>query len=172
MMPARPNHRIDAGQVNGGRAMDVTVVRHGTAEDRAATDADRALTPVGRAEAGRAGERVASLNPPADLVISSPYLRARQTAEAVAGRVGLTGTVALDEALVPDAPASGVAALLARYPHHRHVVLVAHEPILSAVCALLTGKPVGGLRRAEILSMRNNAGTDVHPGQFTLRFRG
>lgn len=156
--------------------MDVTVVRHGTAEDRAASDAERALTPVGRAEAERAGERVAALDPPADAIISSPYLRALQTAEAVAGHLGLAGTVAVDDALTPDEPASGVRDLLARYAQHRHVVLVAHEPILSAACALLSGKPVAGLRRAEILSMRNNAGPphrdDVRAGQFTIRFRG
>ena len=156
--------------------MDVTVVRHGTAEDQAPTDAQRALTPLGWAEADRAGERLAQLGPPPDAIVSSPYLRALQTAEAVAARLGLAGTVETDGALTPDEPPSGVRELLARYAQRRHVVLVAHEPILSAACALLTGKPVGGLRRAEILSMQNSAGphgfTDVRAGQFTIRFRG
>jgi len=153
--------------------MDVTVVRHGTAEDRAPTDAARALTPVGRAEAARAAERLAALEPRADAIVSSPYLRALQTAEALAGPLGLAGTVAVEEALVPDASPGGVRDLLVRYAKHRHVVLVAHEPILSAACALLTGQPVAGLRRAEILSMRNNAGSpDARPGQFSIRFRG
>jgi phosphohistidine phosphatase len=152
--------------------MDVTVIRHGTAEDRASTDAARALTPIGRAEADRAGERVASLDPPPDAIVSSPYLRALQTAEAVGGHLDLDGTIALDEALVPDAPPSGVLGLLARYRDHRHVVLVAHEPILSGLCSLLTGKAVSGLRRAEILSMRMKAGAHPSAGQFTLRFRG
>jgi len=152
--------------------MDVTVVRHGTAEDRAPTDAARALTPVGRAEAVRAAERVLALQPQADAILSSPYLRALQTAEAVAGALGLAGTVTVDEALVPDAPPAGVRELLARYAERQHVVLVAHEPILSAFCALLTGSPVAGLRRAEILSMRNNAGSDLRGGQFSIRFRG
>ena len=151
--------------------MDVTVIRHGTAEDRAATDAARELTPVGRAEAERAGERVAALDPPPDAIVSSPYLRALQTAEAVAGHLGLAGTVTLDEALVPDAPPSGVRELLARLSDRRHVVLVSHEPILSAACALLTGQLVAGLRRAEILSMRNNTGSDVRTSPFILRFR-
>ena len=153
--------------------MAETVVRHGAAEDRAPTDGARALTAVGRAEAERAAQRVASLEPRADAIVSSPYLRALQTAEVVAGPLGLAGTVAVDEALLPDAPASGVRELLVRYAQHRHVVLVAHEPILSAVCALLTGQPVAGLRRAEILSMRDNASSpEARTGQFSLRFRG
>jgi len=153
--------------------MDVTVVRHGTAEDRAPTDAARALTPVGRAEAARAAERLAALEPRADAIVSSPYLRALQTAEALAGPLGLAGTVVVEEALIPDASPAGVRDLLVRYAGHRHLVLVAHEPILSAACALLTGQPVAGLRRAEILSMRNNAGPpEARTGQFSIRFRG
>lgn len=153
--------------------MDVTVIRHGTAEDRAPTDAERALTPVGRAEAERAGQRLAGLDPPPDAVVSSPYLRALQTAELVAGHVGLGGTLTTDERLVPDAAPAGVLRLLSRYAGHRHVVLVAHEPILSSACALLTGQSVPGLRRAEILSMRtHDDGADVRAGGFTLRFRG
>jgi phosphohistidine phosphatase len=151
--------------------MDVTVIRHGTAEDRAPSDADRALTPSGRAEAERAADRVAQTDPPPDSIVSSPYLRARQTAEVVAARVGLAGQIELDAALVPDAPPAGVRDLLARLSDRRHVVLVAHEPILSAACALLLGKPVLGLRRAEILSMRNSAGSDIKANDFALRFR-
>ncbi len=152
--------------------MDVTVIRHGTAEDHASSDADRALTPAGRLESVRAGERVAGLDPPPDAIVSSPYLRARQTAQAVAARVGLVGEIELDEALVPDAPPAGVWELLARLSYRRHVVLVAHEPILSSACALLLGKPVSGLSRAEILSMRNMGGSLGHGGDFALRFRG
>jgi len=152
--------------------MNVTVVRHGTAEDRAPTDAQRALTPIGRAEAERAGERLAALDPPPDVIVSSPYLRALQTAEAVAGHLGLAGTVTVDDALTPDEPPAGVRDLLARYAQSRHVVLVAHEPILSAACGLLTGHHVAGLRRAEILSMRISAGADVRSGRFAIRFRG
>ncbi|HEY4184950.1 MAG TPA: phosphohistidine phosphatase SixA [Polyangia bacterium] len=151
--------------------MDVTVIRHGTAEDRAPSDAERALTATGQAEAARAGERVAQTAPPPDLIVSSPYLRARQTADAVAARVGLAGQVELDEALVPEASPEGVRELLSRLTARHHVVLVAHEPILSAVCGLLLGRSVHGLRRAEILSMQSGDGPDVRPGGFTFRFR-
>lgn len=151
--------------------MDVTVIRHGTAQDRAPSDADRALTATGEAEAARAGERVAQTDPPPDLIVSSPYLRARQTAEAVAARVGLTGQVELDEALVPESPPEGVWELLSRVTGRRHVVLVAHEPILSAVCGLLLGRSVPSLRRAEILSMQSGEGSEIRAGGFTFRFR-
>jgi phosphohistidine phosphatase len=151
--------------------MDVTVIRHGSAEDRAATDFDRALTARGRAEAAAAGERLASLPTRPDCVISSPLLRARQTAEVVARRIGFSGSIDSDDALVPDAPPSGVRDLLARLGERRHVVLIAHEPILSAACSLLTGTPVPSLRKAEVVSMTGLSTTVAESGGFAIRFR-
>jgi phosphohistidine phosphatase len=159
--------------------MDVTVIRHGTAEDRAATDADRALTPRGRAEVAAAGDRLASRGgTPPDSIIASPLLRARQSAEVVARRVGFTAPIQIDEALVPDAEPAGVRDLLARLGERRHVVLVAHEPILSAVCSLLTGTVVSGLHKAEIVSMTTEQVGALGPvagsggqGPFAIRFR-
>jgi len=162
--------------------MRVTVIRHGTAEDRAATDADRALTPRGRDEVAAAADRLAGLaGEPPDCIVASPLLRARQSAEIVARRMGFTGALQIDDALVPDAEPAGVWDLVAGLGARRHVVLVAHEPILSAVCALLTGAVVSSLRKAEVVSMTTSradpagpagdAGASGGPGQFAIRFR-
>ena len=155
--------------------MEVTVIRHGTAEDRARTDAERALTPSGRREAQRAGERLAKSTTPADSIIASPYLRARQTADLVAECLGFRDEVAVDEALCPDASPAGVRVLLASLTGRRHVILVAHEPILSATCELLLGKPVPSLGRAEVLSMGTPGAHSFQPGNFPsdfeIRFR-
>jgi len=159
--------------------MDVTVIRHGTAEDRAPSDAARALTPRGQVEVAAAGDRLAALaGMPPDSFIASPLLRARQTAEVVARRVGFTGPIQIDEALVPDAEPSGVRDLLVRLGDRRHVVLVAHEPILSAVCSLLTGTVVSSLHKGEIVSMTTDRGNGAGSGsgsggagRFAIRFR-
>ena len=153
--------------------MDVTVIRHGTAEDRAATDAERALTPGGRAEVAAAGDRLVGLGAaPPDSIIASPLLRARQSAEVVARCVGFSGPIQVDEALVPDAEPAGVRELLVRLGERRHVVLVAHEPILSAACSLLTGTVVSSLRKAELVSMTDErSGGSSGAGRFAIRFR-
>jgi len=158
--------------------MDVTVIRHGTAEDRAVTDADRALTPRGRAEVAAAADRLVGLGgAPPDSIVASPLLRARQSAEVVARRVGFTGPIQIDDALVPDAEPAGVWELLVGLGERRHVVLVAHEPILSAVCSLLTRTVVSSLHKAEVVWMTTdrteaNAGTDSGGrGRFAIRFR-
>jgi phosphohistidine phosphatase len=152
--------------------MDVTLIRHGTAEDHATNDFERALTAGGRAEAERAADRLVGITPPPDSIISSPLVRARQSAELVARRLGFPEPITIDAALVPDAPATGVRDLLAGLGERRHVVLVGHEPILSAACALLTGGPVSGLRRAEVVSMRSAEPPAGRDHQFAIRFRG
>lgn len=151
--------------------MDVTVIRHGSAEDRAATDFERALTARGRAEAEAAGDRLARSLPPPDSIVSSPLVRARQSAEIVARRIGFTGPIDLDDSLVPDAAPAGVRDLVARLGELRHVVLVAHEPILSEACSLLTGDPVTSLRKAEVVSMTGAPAKDGKNGGFAIRFR-
>lgn len=151
--------------------MDITVIRHGSAEDRAATDFERALTVRGRAEAEAAGDRLAGSLTSPDSIVSSPLLRARQSAEIVARRIGFAGPIDLDDALVPDAAPEGVRDLVARLGERRHVVLVAHEPILSAACSLLTGLPVPSLRKAEVVSMTGTPAKDGRSGGFAIRFR-
>jgi len=151
--------------------MEVTVVRHGTAEDRARSDAERALTAVGRDESERAGDRVAAAGTPVDSIIASPYLRARQTAALVAERLGFQGPIVIDEALCPEASPAVVRDLLASLSGRRHVILVAHEPILSGVCELLLRKTVAPLGRAEVLSMGTSIPHSFDPGDFELRFR-
>jgi phosphohistidine phosphatase len=151
--------------------MDLTVIRHGTAEDRASRDADRPLTSAGREEARQAGARLAQLASPPDLIIASPYARALETARLVARALGYPGEVTVDPALTPDASPEGVRALLAGLGHHDHVLLVAHEPLLSATCALLLGIAFPPLGRAEIVGMRRPGAEDPRSGHFTLRFR-
>lgn len=151
--------------------MDVTLIRHGTAQDRAATDAARALTPRGEAEARQTGVRLAKLEPAPDEIVSSPYRRALETARLIAEVLGFAGDLVVDEALIPDAPPSGVRDLLGRLSDRRHVVLVAHEPLLSGTCQLLLGIPFSGLGRAEMVALRKSTPGLPHGSDFTLRFR-
>jgi phosphohistidine phosphatase len=64
--------------------MDLYILRHADAVDRAPSDAQRQLTPKGLAQANRVA---AFLKPPdrrPDIVVTSPFIRARQTAAAIA----------------------------------------------------------------------------------------
>jgi phosphohistidine phosphatase SixA len=111
------------------------VVRHAEAAP-GEPDELRPLTAGGRAVARELGETLARERP--DAVLSSPLLRARETAEQIARAAGLEPEP--DERLAPGADADGVRAAAAG--KGETVVVVAHQPDCSAIVLDLIGREV------------------------------
>jgi phosphohistidine phosphatase len=147
----------------------VTLIRHGEAGDDAPRDELRSLTLRGRAAVVRVGRALRRRGGDFTLVISSPFVRALQTAEIVAAGVGYDGRLLVNEALVPDGRVSRLVTLLASLSMDDSVALVAHEPILSALAGQLLGQDrFPALRKAEVLRLRLPEGPG-HPAE--LRWR-
>lgn len=135
--------------------MRVTLIRHAEAGDDAPRDESRALTVRGRADARRLGRALARRGVRFTLLVTSPLVRAVQTAEIVAAATGYRGRMPANDVLTPEAAAADVVALLETLADEKSVALVAHEPILSAVAAALTRKGRHpALRKAEALRIR------------------
>jgi phosphohistidine phosphatase len=135
--------------------MRVTLIRHAEAGDDAPRDEARTLTLRGRADAWRVGRALAARGIQFSLVVSSPLVRAVQTAEIVAAAVEHPGRVLASDLILPEASAARVVAFLKSLADQRSVALVAHEPILSAVAAALTQEPRHpALRKGEALRIR------------------
>jgi phosphohistidine phosphatase len=133
----------------------VTLIRHAEAGDDAPRDESRALTARGRADARRLGRALARRGVRFTAIVTSPLVRAVQTAEIVAAATEFRGRMPATDVLVPEASAGDVVALLAKIADEKSVALVAHEPILSAVAAALTRKGrYPALRKAEALRIR------------------
>ena len=115
--------------------MRVIVVRHAKAAPGEPDDA-RPLTEQGREAARLLGDLLAEREPEA--VVSSPFLRARETAEAIAAAAGLVAAV--DEHLAPGADADDLRAAVAG--RGETVVTVGHEPDCSEIVLELTGRAV------------------------------
>ena len=111
--------------------MRLLIVRHAEA---APGDPDelRSLTPAGREQAQRLGETLRAGGLKADAVLSSPLLRARETARGL----GL-GEPVVDERLAPGASASDMCD--AARSRGETVVVVGHQPDCSRAVAELTG---------------------------------
>jgi phosphohistidine phosphatase len=124
--------------------MQLFVMRHGEAGWDAASDADRSLTPMG-AVAVRAMLMVHKDQlKGVSAVVSSPYLRARQTA-ALAAEVLSVPTLLPDAALVPESSVGDALVQLEQLPW-QGLLLVAHQPLLGNLIAALV---TGGARYAE-----------------------
>jgi phosphohistidine phosphatase len=123
--------------------MEIWLLRHAAAEDRSASgrDADRTLTEDGRRRAREVARGLAALEPGIELVLTSPFARARQTAEPVARALKLSGGLKETAALEPDADPDDILAEV-RAEKVESVLLVGHEPHLGALLGrLVAGRP-------------------------------
>ena len=127
--------------------MRLFLVRHAEAAP-GEPDELRPLTAAGRGVARDLGERLATEHP--DAVVSSPLLRARETAEQIARAAGLTPEA--DERLAPGATAEDLKAAVAG--RGDIVVAIGHQPDCSAILLVLTGRELdfapGAMHEAQL----------------------
>ena len=121
-------------------ATELYLLRHahaGDPEGWTGDDAARPLSSKGEGQAERLGAFLAGVGFRPDAIVSSPKLRARQTAETVAGKLGLE--VRLDERLGGGVDGEAVDAILADIGSPERVVLVGHDPDFSELLGALVG---------------------------------
>lgn len=126
-----------------GRRLPLLVMRHGPAEALTAKhgrDADRRLTPQGRARTERACAALSRLLPPLERIYTSPYLRASETAELLAAALEVPAPT-VTPLLAPGFERARLAQMLAE-GGGSGVAIVAHEPDLSEFIAWLSGARV------------------------------
>jgi phosphohistidine phosphatase len=122
--------------------MELFLMRHGLAVERGTRgfedDAARPLTSKGRRQVRKVAAAIKELERDFDLVLSSPFLRAKQTAEIVAGKLKLKKRLKFSNALAPGGMATVLLRQLGREkPAPQKVLLVGHEPDLSRLTSLL-----------------------------------
>lgn len=119
--------------------MKLWILRHGEAEPRKTTDAERALTPHGRKEARAAGQSLAKHVGSRLTVLVSPYVRAQQTAAAVLHELNADADavelITVDWCTPEDDPAAALEHLELRA--ESEILLVSHMPLVSALTGLL-----------------------------------
>jgi len=126
-------------------------------------DFARPLTPKGRRQLRKTAAAVGKLSRDFDLILASPLLRAKQTAEIVAAELKLKKRLKYSNALAPG----GLPAVLLRQlgrvkPAPEKILLVGHEPDLSRlISVLVTGSlrlqlafKKGGLCKLEVETLR------------------
>jgi phosphohistidine phosphatase len=137
------------------------IMRHGPAEDRAATgrDADRSLTPEGRAVVRRMAGELRDARP-AELprIVTSPLTRARETAELVRDTAYPDATIDLDDSLGIGGTLHGGAMGLVRrlVAAGSDAMIVGHQPTLGELLAELSasaGARLPGFSTAMIVEL-------------------
>ena len=116
--------------------MQLVIVRHAEAAP-GEPDELRPLTPRGREDARALGRKLREEGVRPDAIVSSPLLRALETARELAREVG--AEAGPDERLEPGATAEDVRAAVAG--RGDTVVVVGHQPDCGRITASLTGGP-------------------------------
>jgi phosphohistidine phosphatase len=148
--------------------MNLYLLRHGLAVDRDATaytkDAARPLTPKGERKLWQVAEAIEALEISFDLILSSPYRRARQTADIIAEAGNARKRLEFSDSLTPAGSTKAlIAGLTERDPVPEEVLLVGHEPYLSELISLLVAGDAGaavvmkkgGLCKLSIASLKH-----------------
>lgn len=159
--------------------MDLYLVRHAVAykrdHGRWPNDADRPLTPEGEEEFRAAARGLESIVPGVELLLSSPYVRAWQTAGILEKETSWPAPRVLP-ALEPEVPPHkltlALATALATYGEAETVALVGHRPSMHELAAyLLSGSENGlnvGLKKGGAACIRFQGAPE--PGAGKLRW--
>lgn len=137
--------------------MQLLFLRHGPAESKAAwagEDEDRPLTDQGRLLVGDLGCSLSRLKAFPEVVLTSPYLRARQTAEIVGECLGAPESVEIDKRLAPGFGLKQLEKVVHDHAGAGTIMLVGHDPDFSDLVRTITGGRLsirkGGLAQVEI----------------------
>ncbi len=121
------------------------LLRHGIAEEHGSrpSDAERHLVPEGKEKTKEVMKSLARMKYPSpDLVISSPLIRAKETAEIATMYFAPDSDYKISDAIRPMSEVTDTMALVEEHIRtYRNIMLVGHEPHLSSLGSALLGLP-------------------------------
>lgn len=118
------------------------LIRHGVAEERGDAwpdDNKRPLTEDGMSRMKKSVRGLARLGVTIDVILTSPLVRTKQTAEIVAGGIDPRPSLVSVDSLAPAGSHAAVIADLEKHSRKKHIALVGHEPGIGELAARLTG---------------------------------
>lgn len=123
-------------------ALELYLIRHGLAAERGPAypdDSKRPLTSRGAASLRRAATALNAIDVRFDVIVTSPLLRSKQTAETLAGVLTGKPSVTASDALAPAGTPAAVIQEIVRHARKGRVALVGHEPNMGELAARLIG---------------------------------
>ena len=154
--------------------MNCLLLRHGIAVEREewkGPDGDRPLTEKGKQRVREVAAGLNRLEVQPTHVLSSPLIRAIDTAKIVRRSLHMSSAVQIVDALQPDAPLDRLLSVLHDLPPESCVLCVGHEPHLVMVASwLLAGKPSAAFPFKKAGACLIEIASPVKPGRGVLRW--
>ncbi|MEH6542873.1 MAG: phosphohistidine phosphatase SixA [Porticoccaceae bacterium] len=143
--------------------MKLYLLRHGDAAANAPSDAERPLTRRGEGEVLEIAQRCTDRLKQVAQVVSSPYLRARQTAAILTRTLsdvsGYQGELLINPLITPAGQLDEVGAFVGAL-ESEEVLLVTHQPLVGYLLNYLTDSDAhGGMTTANLAALELSAFT-------------
>ena len=121
---------------------ELYLIRHGVAEERGEAwpdDTKRPLTEDGMSKLRKAARALERLGVALDVIVTSPLVRTRQTAEVIAGGLEPHPLVVTADSLAPGGTVAALLSDLEKHAKRERVALVGHDPGIGELAARLVG---------------------------------
>ena len=121
---------------------ELYLVRHALAEEGGEAwpdDAKRPLTEEGTARMRKAARGLVSFGVTIDVILTSPLVRTRQTAEILASAFDTRPPLVNVDALAPGGTWAAFSAELAKHARRERIAIVGHEPGIGELASRLVG---------------------------------
>ncbi|HEY8270723.1 MAG TPA: phosphohistidine phosphatase SixA [Pseudobdellovibrionaceae bacterium] len=157
--------------------MELILMRHGLAEDREEfakknlEDSARPLTMKGRKRTQKVAIQLRDWMEDMDLIVTSPFVRARQTADLVSQIFIDTPVVEAAELVPTSLPQSFKRWLRSHGEDHKRIMAVGHEPHLSALASFLMAnqlEPLLEIKKSGVLCLNIESFKEIAPGSAKL----
>lgn len=127
--------------------MNLYLIRHAKAIERSKSMPDewRCLTEQGRIEFKKTRSMIAKQDIKPHLIITSPLVRAVQTAELLADKLKQINIVITNGNLLPNADIYQLISYLKKLKASKSIMLIGHEPLLGALVSELLCQPDAGI---------------------------
>lgn len=123
--------------------MEIYFLRHGEAKEKkeGMKDKDRALTSFGAATIANVGRSLKKDVDNLDSILTSPLLRAAQTADIMGNVFGIKDKIVRSESLIVGAAPSALLDEIKRQKGIKRLLIIGHQPHLGMCVSSLTGRP-------------------------------
>ncbi|MNL27136.1 phosphohistidine phosphatase [compost metagenome] len=157
--------------------MELVIIRHAIAEERedfqkkGLEDQFRPLTLKGRKRMQKVCFHLKDVLKDLDLIVTSPFTRARQTAEIISQIYFETKVVEAPELVPQSPPQAFVKWLRVHGKNHRRIAIVGHEPHLSTFASfMLTGRAESfiDLKKSGVIVLELESFTSAEAGTAQL----
>jgi phosphohistidine phosphatase len=121
---------------------ELYLIRHAVAEERGDAwpdDTRRPLSDEGMSSLRKAARGLVRIGVEFDVILTSPLVRTRQTAEIVAAAFNTRPPIVAVDSLTPDGTVQGVMNDLEKHARRTRIALVGHEPGIGELAARLFG---------------------------------